>query len=171
MMDATVYPSADLTPELAVRQIFVKTRVSEALQLIAAKKGLLDADSWAAIADNLEKFREHIVRLIPPDELGDAEDAREASLITLPATWRKCRALADGRDTRRARLEEEPFRIPGMGVQEFGQKRANFVLSHPNVLLCDFYEPHKRGFGAVRPGLHHPRGHPALRNWGDAAQK
>ena len=45
---------------------------------------------------------------------------------------------------RRARLEEDPHRIPEMGMQEYGQKKVAFVSQHPDVLLTEFREPHKR---------------------------
>ena len=144
MVDATVYASIDETPELAVRQIFVKTRMPGQLRRLCADKGLLDADAWAAVADTLETFKANIQRLLTEAAIDTDAPAREAKLISLATCWRKCRALAEGRDTRRARLEEDPHRIPEMGIQEYGQKRANFVIAHKDFLLTDFKEPHKR---------------------------
>ena len=129
---------------MAVRQIFARTRIPQHMRLLLAGKGLLDADAWAAMADQLDTFRTNVTRLLTPDRLGPDEQAREATLIQLAACWRKCRALAESRDTRRACLEEDPHKIPEMGVQEYGQKRATFVANHRDVLLTDFCEPHKR---------------------------
>ncbi|CAK0850514.1 unnamed protein product, partial [Prorocentrum cordatum] len=145
MVDSTAYPALEGTPELAVRQILARARVPPDLRLAVAAKGLLDADTWAAVAETLESFKTNIARLLDEQALGaDNSPTREANLIFLSAAWRKCRALAEGRDARRARLEEDPHRIPEMGIQEHGQKKINFVALHPDVLLTEFREPHKR---------------------------
>ena len=120
MVDTTRYPSVDGTPELAVRQIMVRARVPETLRLALAGKNLLDADAWAVVGESLSDFKENISRLMS-DQIGQGAD-REANLICLSAAWRKCRALAEGRDTRRARLEEDPHRIPEMGLQDSGRE-------------------------------------------------
>ena len=164
MVDLTAYPTLEATPELAVRQILVRARVPPDLRLAVAAKGLLDADTWAAVAETLESFKTNIARLLNEQSLGaDNSPTREANLIYLAAAWRKCRALAEGRDTRRARLEEDPHRIPEMGIQEYGQKKINFVALHPDVLLTEFREPHKRLIHReVGPRLHYPRSGPSL---------
>ena len=144
MMDETRYASLDMTPELALRQIFVKTRMPSNIRLLVANKGLLDADAWAAVGEALEQFKTNITRLLTAEALGADEAEREGNLICLSATWRKCRALAEGRDTRRARLEEDPLRIPEMGVQEFAQKRVLLMEAHKDILLTDHCEPHKK---------------------------
>ena len=144
MVDATVYTSADATPELAVRQIFAKTRIKTQMRVLLADKGLLDVDAWAATGESLEHFRTNITRLMTNGRLGVDDEEREGALICLAACWRKCRALADVRNTRRARMEEDPLRIPEMSVQEYGQKRIQFTDSHKDFIMTDFNTPHKR---------------------------
>lgn len=140
MADSTNY-TAENTPELAVRQILLKSRAPENLGVALANLGFIDPDSWSAIADFQSDFKEAVKGLVTEADLSVDERSRNATLILLTAAWKKCTALASCLDTRRARLEEDPHRIPEIGVQDHSQMRTNFQARHPDVILVDFKEP------------------------------
>lgn len=144
MVDTTIYSSKEDTPELAVRQILVKARVKEPLRRLVADKGLLDPDMWAAVSDNLDGFKSNIERLLTTQALGATEEEKEASLIALGSAWRKCSSMAMARDSRRTRLEEDPHQIPEMGTADVGQMRIAFTTNHPDAVITEHKEPHKR---------------------------
>ena len=80
MADTTNY-SAENTPELAVRQILLKSRVPEALRVTLANLGFIDPDSWSAIADSQSDFKEAVKGLVTEADLGADERSRNATLI------------------------------------------------------------------------------------------
>ena len=114
------------------------------MRIKVADKGLLDADAWSAVSDTLDGFKTNIQRILTRVALGDGDEEVEAVLIPLAATWRKRKAAAEARDSRRSRLEEDPHRIPEMAAAEYGQMRANFVRAHPDTLLTEHSSGHSQ---------------------------
>ena len=56
-IDATDYTDKDHTPELALRQIFAKTKLEVRLRKVLADLNFLDVDNFAAVADTVASFR------------------------------------------------------------------------------------------------------------------
>ena len=121
MVNTTEYPSKDKTPDLAVKQVFVKTLLPQALRLKAAEAGLLDPDAWAAASDTLEGFKKNVERIFTREVLGEGDTEVETARIPQAAAWRKCKALAEARDSRRSRLEEDAHRSPRWPMPNTGK--------------------------------------------------
>ena len=148
-LDATIYSDKERPPELALRQIFEKTRVGATLRKALADLMFLEVDNFAAVADSAATFRTQIVLIIgadaasaTPDNLGDSIQAKAANLAFLSGAWRKCSTLATHRDSQRARLEEDPLRIPEIALGDYSMMKTKFLKDHTDVILTDFREPH-----------------------------
>ena len=48
------------------------------------------------------------------------------------------------RGSSRARMEEDPNKVPEMAQEDHAEFRARFVSAHPDVILLDAKEPHKK---------------------------
>ena len=64
--------------------------------------------------------------------------------MQLAAVWHSCHALQGQFATRRARMEEDPNKIPEMAQEDHAEFRTRFVTAHPDVILLDAKEPHKK---------------------------
>lgn len=143
-VDKTAYPSVAETPDLSLRQLFAQARVPEGLRLVIAEKGILGVDQFAAIGESLDSFKATVATLLGEEALGEDPSARALSLTYLGTLWKKSSNLAAALDQRRSRLEEDMSRVPEIQVSELAQMRALFVSRHPDVVLVDHKEPHKR---------------------------
>ena len=141
MADPTEY-SEGRVPELALRQFFIKARVSPELRKAMADANFTTVLSVAAVSDTLADFKVQIATILGAAALGATDPEKATSLTFLAALWRKCNTLTSTRDSQRSRLEEDPFRIPEMGISDYN--RTSFKKAHPDVILTDFKEPHKR---------------------------
>ena len=65
-------------------------------------------------------------------------------MMQLAAVWHSCHALQGQFATRRARMEEDPNKVPEMAQEDHAEFRARFVTAHPDVILLDAKEPHKK---------------------------
>ena len=63
--------------------------------------------------------------------------------MQLSAIWHSCHALQGQFATRRARMEEDPNKVPELAQEDHAEFRARFVTAHPDVILLDAKEPHK----------------------------
>ena len=149
-IDNTDYAEG-FVPELALKQIFAKTRLPATLRRKMADLNFLDVDNFAAISDSASGFRTAVQQIIAadgttatPDALGDDLPSKAASLAFLAGAWRKCTTLSNHRDGQRARLEEDPTRIPEIALGDYSQMKVKFLKEHPDIILTDFREPHKR---------------------------
>ena len=138
------WSSKDKTPELALRQMLEKSMVPPAVQVIIADKGLLKSEAFSTVGADLNDFKTNITAIVGNDNLGSDAGEIAASLAFLGSAWKKASALSTLRDGQRARLEEDPSLIPIIGAQDFYDMRAKYVSRHPEILLQDFKEPHKR---------------------------
>ena len=77
MVDTTQYTSREKTPELALRQIFVRARLPEQIRLKLAENICIDADTIAAMGDSLSNFKEQAKAIFPADQLGGDERRRQ----------------------------------------------------------------------------------------------
>ena len=57
MVDNTTYADAAHTPELALRQLFVASRLPEPLRRAIADMNLVTIDHIASIGDSLDRFK------------------------------------------------------------------------------------------------------------------
>ena len=144
MVDRTKYDSEETTPKIALRQIFGRLSLKTELCKSAAKAGLLSVEIFAMLGDSAKAAKDQIRILIPEDELGTDAPERDLSCMQLAAVWLACSALQTQFASRRARMEEGPSKIPEMAQEDHAEFRARFVRTHPDVVLLDAREPHKK---------------------------
>ena len=144
MVDRTKYDSEDLTPKIALRQIFGRLSLKAELCKSAAKAGLLSVEIFAMLGDTAKAAKDQLRVLIPEEELGTDQPERDLSCMQLAAVWLACSALQTQFASRRARMEEDPSKIPEMAQEDHAEFRARFVRTHPDVVLLDAREPHKK---------------------------
>ena len=143
MVDRTPWVSKAKTPELALRQMLEMDKVAEPLRLMLADKNILTVDRFASIGHDQTTFRTNLLAIFG-DALGEGEGARQMSATFLTAVWRKADKLAEVTAQRRAKLEEDPHKIPEIPAPQYADMRARFAATHPDVLLSMEREPHKK---------------------------
>ena len=144
MVDRTKYDSEEKTPKIALRQIFGRLNLQSELCKSAANAGLLSVEIFAMLGDSAKAAKDQIKILIPDDELGSTAPERDLAGMQLAAVWLACSALQTQFASRRARMEEDPSKIPEMAQEDHAEFRARFVRTHPDVVLLDAREPHKK---------------------------
>ena len=102
MVDRTIYVDAATTPELSLRQIFVRHRVPAAVCLLFANNGLLTIDSCSVLGDSQETVRTTVRQLIAEADLGADVPARTRTLLCFCSVWQSASALTSHISTRRA---------------------------------------------------------------------
>ena len=70
--------------------------------------------------------------------------ARKINILRLSIVWHKCRAHQTQADSQLLRLEEDANKVLEMAIAAFTEMRAVSVAEHPDVLVTDCREPHKR---------------------------
>ena len=144
MVDRTTYPAGQV-PELALRQVFGRQRLSEALCLVAAEVGLRSLDTFAVLGDTIQHVKEALRRIIADEnKLGTNEAERELALTSLVAVWKTCSTLHEHFAARRAKMEEDPSKVPEIPGDDHAEFREQFVKQHPDVLLPPHREPHRK---------------------------
>ena len=144
MVDRTVY-DADKVPDLALRQVFGRQRVPEKLCKLMATCGLLTVETFAMLGDTITSVKTTLKALVPNlDDLGDNPPAQELALTALAAVWKTCSTMQDHFAARRARMEEDPTKIPEIPGEDHAEFREIFVARHPDVLLPHHREPHRK---------------------------
>ncbi|CAL1134601.1 unnamed protein product [Cladocopium goreaui] len=126
------------------RQIFGRMGLPQALCRSAADGGLLSAEIFAMLGDTAQAVKTSLRTMIAEADLGTTDAARELALMQLAAVWHACHALQGQFATRRARMEEDPNKVPEMAQEDHAEFRARFVQAHPDVILLDAKEPHKK---------------------------
>eukprot|EP00913_Durusdinium_trenchii_P031329 g29336.t1 len=106
--------------------------------------GLLSVEVFAMLGDTADKAKDSIRTMIPEATLGGSPAERDLSVMQLAAVWLACQALQTQFASRRARMEEDPTKVPEMAQEDHAEFRARFVRTHPDVILIDAREPHKK---------------------------
>ena len=144
MVDRTVYDDAK-TPDLPLRQVFGRQRVPKELCRLAADAGLLTVETFAMLGDDIAAVKATIKSLIPDQEqLGTDRPAQELALTSLAAVWKTCSTMQDHFAARRAKMEEDPSKVPEIPGEDHAEFREVFVTRHPDVLLPLHREPHRK---------------------------
>ena len=99
----------------------------------------------------------------PDCTLGVDAAAQELSLMQLAAVWHSCFALQGQFASRRARMEEDPNKIPEMAQEDHAEFRPGFVTAHPGTLQEVRREAQQRFSGPWHGAVLHRGGDPHLR--------
>ena len=107
---------------------------------LSADKGLLTVEMFAMLGQDLSSAKETLRKLWEADmsPLGADAASQELSVMSLAAVWQAAQA------SRRARMEEDPNKIPELSQEDHAEFRDRFVRVHPDVILIDAKEPHKK---------------------------
>ena len=62
----------------------------------------------------------------------------------IAVVWKTAKSLMEFEAAQTGRLREDPHKIPEMPTEEFAAMRDRFVAAHPDVMLHDRIEPHKK---------------------------
>ena len=144
MVDRTKDPD-DKVPDLALRQVFGRQRLPEDLCLLMANCKLLNVESFAMLGDSIAGVKTTLKTIVQDeDKLGRTEAEREISLTSLAAIWKMCSSLQDHFAARRAKMEEDPTKVPEIPGDHHAEFREQFVIKHPDVLLPPHREPHRK---------------------------
>ena len=146
MVDRTVYANEAATPKLNLRQIFGRQGLDTGLCRLSADKGLLTVEMFAMLGQDLSSAKETLRKLWEADmsPLGADAASQELSVRSLAAVWQAAQALQTQHASRRARMEEDPNKIPELSQEDHAEFRDRFVRVHPDVILIDAKEPHKK---------------------------
>ena len=112
MVDRTNYPDKDHTLELQVRQLFARQKLPEALCLRLADKQLISLERISMLGETVAETKGTILALFPGDALGLSDPARLMSTVFIAAVWQAAKSLQLHMAGRRARMEEDPHKIP-----------------------------------------------------------
>ena len=135
MVDRTVY-AADAVPELPLRQILGRQKIPEDLCKLVADSGLRSVETFAMLGDTIAMVKQTIKTLMPDHtQLGDDQPAQELALTSLAAVWKTCSTMQDHFAARRAKMEEDPSKVPEIPGEDHAEFRQTFVSRHPDVVL------------------------------------
>ena len=144
MVDRTIYPDGK-APDLALRQVFGRQRLPTALCLLMAETGLSTVETFAMLGDTIAGVKTTMKTLINDDtKLGPNHATQELSLTSLAAVWKTCSSLQEHFAARRAKMEEDPTKVPEIPGDDHAEFREQFVGRHPDVLLPPHREPHRK---------------------------
>ena len=145
MVDRTVYPSKAATPDLALRQLFGRHKTPPEVCQLFASNGLLSVETVAVLGESHDSVRQNFAILVGGED-SISTDARERALrlIQVITVWTSAQALSTCLSQRRAKMEEDPHKIPGIPQEDHGDFRACFRVAHPDAVLTHWNEPHRK---------------------------
>lgn len=113
MVDRTAYPDTVVVPDSALRQVFGRQRLPEKLCILAAEIGLINVETFAMLGDTIVGVKTTLKTLVEDvTKLGDTGASQELSLTSLAAVWKTCSSLQEHFAARRAKMEEDPSKVP-----------------------------------------------------------
>ena len=144
-VDNTDYKGAGVAdpPEPGLRTVFVHEKIDEALRIALAKKGLTTIRKFAMLGQTEDKFEARLKSILGGD-LGADAPTQDLNLTMLGVVWKSCQVSMEFEFTQRARLQEDPTKIPEMANSDAGDMRERFWRAHPDVILTSSNEPHKK---------------------------
>ena len=97
------------------------------------------------LGDTITTVKQTLKTIIPdPARFGDDAPAQELALTALEAVWKQCSTMQDHFAARRAKMEEDPSKVPEIRGEDHAEFRDTFVARHPDVLLPMHREPHRK---------------------------
>ena len=124
MVDRTHY-DPDSVPELSLRQVFGRQRLSKDLCRLMADKKMLTVEGFAMLGDTIAAVKTTLKTIVGDDTLlGDNAAAQELALTSLAAVWKTCSSLQEHFAARRAKMEEDPSKVPEIPGDDHAIQRA-----------------------------------------------
>ena len=117
-------------------------RSPERLCRLVADKRLLTVETVAMLGDTIAAVKKTVIA--DDTLLGADAAAQELALTHLAAVWKTCSSLQEHFAARRAKMEEDPSKVPDIPGDDHAEFREQFVMKHPDVLLPHHKEPHRK---------------------------
>ena len=132
-------------PDLLLRQVYGRQRLPTALCLLMAESGLTTVEAFAMLGDTIAGVKATVKTIVADEaKLGDSAAKVEIALTSLAAVWKVCSTLQEHFAARRAKMEEDPTKVPEIPGDDHAEFREQFVSKHPDVLLPPHREPHRK---------------------------
>ena len=97
------------------------------------------------LGDTIAAVKQATRTIIGDDTLLGADAGeQEISLTSIAAAWKTCSTMQDHFAARRAKMEEDPTKVPEIPGDDHAEFREQFVHRHPDVLLPHHREPHRK---------------------------
>ena len=142
MSGVAIYTSTAI-PEMSLRTLWDDAGIAEDVKVGMANAGLVMLNLFAATgkaADAAATVAKTIV-----DKKWPADPAKDMmELIRVRAAWTMASAHVGVLVQAQARLAEDPTKVPGIGEVDWNAMRSKFVAAHPELLLTQRNEPHRR---------------------------
>ena len=121
--------------------MFGRQRVHQDLCRLAADSGLLTVETFAMLGDDIALVKATLKNLVTDHARFGAQ---ELALTCLAAVWKTCSTMQDHFAARRAKMEEDPSKVPEIPGEDYAEFGEVFVNRHPDVLLPPHREPHRK---------------------------
>ena len=97
------------------------------------------------LGDTIAAVKTTLKAIIPDaTKFGPDEPAQELALASLAAVWKTCSTMQDHFAARRAKMEEDPTKVPEIPGEDHAEFRQQFIARHPDVVLPHHREPHRK---------------------------
>ena len=107
--------------------------------------GLLSFDRIAQLGEDPANVRRVFTIIITDeDKLGATPAEKELNWLTIAAIWQACKVLLSATASRHAKMLEDPSIIPALPQDDHIDFRERFVTAHPDMILTNNREPHKK---------------------------
>ena len=130
-------------PEVALRQIW-HADISKPTRIRLATVGVRTVDLFSNLAQSADAVVAAIAVLIGGDEPFGTGAEQIMAKTRVASAWNKAKNHVTYTDTLRARLQDDPRRIPEISDTEHLEYRAASMQRHPDILLAPHREPHKK---------------------------
>jgi hypothetical protein len=156
-------------PERALQQIFVQNDLDPTIRVALAHKGFRSCELMAAAGSSDETVLTRINMIIeeeekitfgapavtkfvwPHDEHDTVLPAQKMMQeIRIVAIWNSSKNCRDTRDEARAKLEDNPEKIPMIPEGDWKVMRSSFMASHDEIRFDDWVEPHRLFLNRMR---------------------
>eukprot|EP00913_Durusdinium_trenchii_P003579 g3311.t1 len=130
---------------LIFRYATLRQRLPEALCQTVADANLLTVETFSTLGDTIAAVKTTLKAIIPDQtKFGPDEPAQELALASLAAVWKTCSTMQDHFAARRAKMEEDPSKVPEIPGEDHAEFRQQFIARHPDVVLPHHREPHRK---------------------------
>ena len=150
--DQTDYSKCREVPEVALRAMFQHEKLDEKIRIALAGKGLTTVRKFAMLGQTEERF-EAKIKAIMGDELGADAAEIEANVTFIGVVWMTAQKTMEFDMNQRARLQEDSSKVPELSMIDVSDMRERFFVGHPDLVLTESNEPHKKFIEKVNRDL------------------
>ena len=131
-------------PELSLRTVWDTAGINDDVKVEMANAGLLMLSLFAATGKDADSAANtaKILAAAKWPQSGTREDMME--LVRVRSAWTSASAHVGVLVQTQAKLAEDPTKVPGIGEVDWNAMRTKFVAAHPELMLTQRNEPHRR---------------------------